>query len=166
MPERPRLELATAALALLVAGAFLVSFAVGLGDGSSVTADIEPDAPVTEAPPLAGRLEVLNASGRGGLARAATFQLREAGFDVVFFGNAPASVGDSSAVISRTGEESIARAAGAELGIRRITSDPDSTLLLDATVIVGVDWAPAEEVRPPDPDGWRARLRRWLGRSR
>ncbi|HEX6306690.1 MAG TPA: LytR C-terminal domain-containing protein [Longimicrobiales bacterium] len=165
MPERPRLELASAALVLLVSAAFLVSFAFGLGRRRAGPTAEPVESTVTDAPPGAGRLEVLNASGRSGMARAATLQLRAAGFDVVFFGNAPASAGDSSVVIARIGDAAVARSAGAELGIRRMESQPDSALFLDATVIVGVDWAPAAAARPDDPDGWRARLRRWLGRD-
>lgn len=141
MAERPRLELAAIALALLVCGAFVASFIFGLRGRSPAPGVPAPD-PVTVQPPAqsAGRLEVLNASGRAGLARAATDQLRSGGFDVVFFGNAPGSLGDSSAVIDRIGNDAVARAAARRLGISRVRTQVDTTLYLDATVVVGVDW--------------------------
>src|SRR2546426_4674170 len=50
-------------------------------------------------------VEVLNASGRAGLARTATRVLREAGVDVVYYGNAPATLGtlDSTRILVRRG---------------------------------------------------------------
>ena len=50
-------------------------------------------------------VEVLNASGRDGLARKGTRVLRRAGIDVVYYGNAPAGVGtlDSTRILVRRG---------------------------------------------------------------
>jgi hypothetical protein len=140
MPERPRLEIAGAITALLVCVAFIASFAFGLGSGRPRATDAVPDVHVVNVPAAAGRVEVLNGSGRSGMARAVTQRLRTAGFDVVFFGNAPASAGDSSVVIDRIGDDAIARAVGEHLGIARIVSQRDTTLYLDATVILGKDW--------------------------
>jgi hypothetical protein len=140
--ERRRLELFAIAIALLVCAAFLASFIFGLRGSAAPGPGIGGPEPVTEQPPArtAGRVEVLNASGRGGRARAATDQLRSGGFDVVYFGNAPGAVGDSSVVIDRTGNDAVARAAARRLGINRVRTERDTTLYLDATVIVGVDW--------------------------
>jgi hypothetical protein len=162
MAERPRLEFAAAAVALLVCAAFLASFALGLGGGRSSGGDATT---MSDAPAAAGRVEVLNASRRSGLARAATDRLRAAGFDVVYYGNAPASAGDSSLVLGRTGRDAVARAAAELLGIRRIASRPDTALYLDATIILGADWTPEPAARAADPEGWRARIGRWFGRD-
>ncbi|HSJ08443.1 MAG TPA: LytR C-terminal domain-containing protein [Longimicrobiales bacterium] len=142
MAERRRLELVAIATVLLVCAAFLASFIFGLRGGAAPAPGIGEPAPVTVQPPAraAGRVEVLNASGRGGQARAATDQLRSSGFDVVYFGNAPGAFGDSSVVIDRTGNDAVARAAARRLGISRVRTERDTTLYLDATVIVGVDW--------------------------
>ena len=140
MPERPGLEIAGAVIALLVCVAFIASFAFGLGRSGPQSFDTAPDVHVVNVPAAAGRVEVLNASGRSGMARAVTQRLRAAGFDVVFFGNAPASAGDSTVVIDRIGDDAIARAVGEHLGIARIVSQRDTTLYLDATVILGKDW--------------------------
>ena len=142
MAERPRLEIAAAALALLVSVAFIASFAVGLGRTSGRTAEpvLDPGADITDAPAAAGRVEVLNASGRSGMARAVTQRLRTAGFDVVFFGNAPEGAGDSTVVISRVADDAVARAVASHLGITRVTTQMDSALFLEATVVLGRDW--------------------------
>jgi hypothetical protein len=149
MPERARLETAGALAALLVCLAFVASFALGLGrPGSADPLRTAPDpAAAPMQPPAAGRIEVLNGSGRSGMARAVTGRLRDAGYDVVYFGNAPAGAGDSSVVFARSTDDGIARAVGASLGIARVISRPDASLLLDATVVLGRDFSPAPDGR-------------------
>jgi hypothetical protein len=163
---RPRLQPDTILL-VVTAGAcvaFIASFVLGLGGGggSAVTRGT-PAAERTAAarPPVrAGRVEVLNASGRVGLARHVTGLLRDDHFDVVSFGNAPASAGDSSVVIARVHSDAVARAVGRALGISSIRTERDTALFLDATVIVGVDWVPAAE---GTRSGWRRVLDRVRG---
>jgi hypothetical protein len=144
MSERPRLEIAGAAFALLACVAFIASFAFGLGRGGQGAGDpvLEPGMQVVDAPVAAGRVEVLNASGRSGMARAVTQRLRDAGFDVVYFGNAPASAGDSTIVLDRVGDDNVARAIARHLGIVRVATEPDTALYLEATVVLGKDWSP------------------------
>ena len=166
MPDRLERFALYAAVLLLVA--FLVSFVLGLlrpATRQGRLAGSEPARGAAAAPPAVarGRVEVLNGSGRAGLARQATEQLRTGGFDVVYFGNFRARV-DSSEVLDRTGRPAIARAAADRLGIARVRGVPDSTLLLDASVVLGRDWpkrapAPAVSGRP----GWWPTLKRWLG---
>jgi hypothetical protein len=142
MPERPRLEIAGAAFALLICVAFIASFAFGLGRGGDRDVDPAPesDMQMADPPALAGRVEVLNASGRSGMARAVTQRLRAAGYDVVYFGNAPASAGDSTIVLDRIGDDAVARAVAEHLGITRVATERDSALYLEATVILGKEW--------------------------
>ncbi len=90
------------------------------------------------------RVEVLNAAGISGMAQAATDQLRSARFDVVYFGNAAEFGRDSSVVIDRVGKPEIARNVARELGIEQVRSEPDSTLYLEATVLLGLDWRGVE----------------------
>jgi hypothetical protein len=143
-----------AATVLVVA--FAVSFVLGLfrGEVSSAAPEqvVTRDAAPEPEARVEGRVEVLNAAGRAGLARRATGELRAGGFDVVYFGNAPASAADSSVVIDRVGNLDIARAAAARLGITRVISEPDTTLLVEATVVVGVDWRAASEGAADGPD--------------
>jgi hypothetical protein len=165
MPLRDKAEVAAAAGLLLAATAFVLSFAFGLRRGP----EIPPDAARAAAPVYdersAGRLEVLNASGRGGLARAATGQLRDGGFDVVYFGNASGFDGDSSVVVDRTGNDAVARAAAQRLGIGRVRTERDTSLYVDATVVIARDWL--QRAEPPAADaGWRSRFGRWLRPSR
>ncbi len=134
----PRSQKIALALALLGIAIFIVSFIAGArerwgGDEASATA-LDP----IGSPRV--RIEVLNGAGRAGLAREATERLRDRGFDVVYFGNDRAFGRDSSVVLDRVGSEEAARAVAAALGIPAVRSDPDSTLLLEVTVILGKDW--------------------------
>lgn len=87
------------------------------------------------------KVEVLNASGQRGLARRATFALRDAGFDVVRFANDPVHR-DSTLVLSRSGRDDWAQLVARALGGARVESRPDTSRYLDATVLLGSDWRP------------------------
>lgn len=120
----------------------------------SVVARLTGDDAVHGAPsaralgdPAQVRVEVLNGAGAAGLARDATHRLRSGGFDVVYFGNASAFGQGRSVVLDRVGDPARARAVAASLGIDSVATAPDSTLLLDVTVILGADWPPPE----PEP---------------
>ncbi len=88
------------------------------------------------------RVEVLNGGGREGMARTATESLRDDGFDVVYFGNAPGEHRDSSQVLARSDQVEFARAVADALGIRHVEVEPDSNLYLDVTVVLGDEWEP------------------------
>lgn len=95
------------------------------------------------------KVEVLNASGVRGLARRATFALRDAGFDVVDFENAPGDKRDSTLVLSRSGHDDWANLVARALGGARVESRPDSSRYLDVTVLLGADWrAPTKPFHP------------------
>jgi hypothetical protein len=87
------------------------------------------------------KVEVLNASGERGLARRATFALRDAGFDVVRFDNALESR-DSTLVLSRSGHDDWADLVSRALGGAKVESRPDSARFVDVTVLLGADWRP------------------------
>ena len=87
------------------------------------------------------KVEVLNASGQRGLARRATFALRDAGFDVVRFANDPERR-DSTLVLVRSGNEDWANLVARALGGARVEARPDSSRYLDVTVLLGADWRP------------------------
>lgn len=149
---RTRLEFLGLGVAALIAIAFVASFLAGLGRDPAPSPPEAPTAVVADPPPSPVadvQVEVLNGSGRSGLARAITDRLREAGFDVVYFGNA-GSAADSSMVLARSGDEEGARAVAAHLGIATVRSQPDSTLLLDVTVLLGKDWPSPPEPPPGD----------------
>ena len=105
-------------------------------------------------------VDVRNAGGVAGMARAATDRLRGAGFDVVGIGNAGQFGLESSVVIDRVGKPETAGAVAAALGIDSVTSDPDPNLFVDVTVRLGSDWmAPQGSV-----EGTGNRLVEWLRR--
>jgi hypothetical protein len=95
-------------------------------------------------------VEVLNASAKPGDARAGTRVLRRAGIDVVFFGNAPPEVGvlDSTQILVRRGSASVGERVRAALGVGRVEVRLDSTRLLDASVLLGADFAPRLNFHP------------------
>jgi hypothetical protein len=90
-------------------------------------------------------VEVLNGGGVQGMAGRATELLRDDGFDVVYFGNAQSVAQGGSVVLARTANRDAAAEVAAALGIEVVRLEPDSTLLVDVTVLLGSDWAPAEE---------------------
>ena len=87
-------------------------------------------------------VEVLNANGRAGDARVATRILREAGIDVVYFGNASASGLDSTRIIVRRGAAKVGERVRSILGQGRVAMQLDSAKLLDVSVLLGADFAP------------------------
>lgn len=142
--------------ALGLVGAFVVS---AIADRRT---DDPPEAGLQAMTPDSGdrasvRVEVLNGAGAAGLARDATHALRAHGFDVVYFGNADRFDHPRSFVIDRTGEPEQARDVAAMLGIDSVTTTIDSSLMLEATVILGDDWPP--EAAPAPERTWQDRLR-------
>ena len=102
-------------------------------------------------------VEVLNASGRLGLARSGTRLLRRAGIDVVSFGNAPAAGGaragggpplDSTRILIRRGPVAVGERIRQALGVGIVLVRPDTTRLLDASVFLGSDFRPRAELHP------------------
>ncbi len=94
------------------------------------------------------QVEVLNASGVTGLARIATQRLRDAGIDVVYFGSdTTTGVLDTTQVVLRRGDDSLATLVRKSLGAGAIRTRADPSRLVDVTVRLGVDFAPV--VRQP-----------------
>lgn len=94
-------------------------------------------------------VEVLNASGRTGIARLGARQLRRHGLDVVFFGNADvSSPAESTRVIARRGSLKAAEAVADALGQGRVGSETDTLRRVDVTVLLGKDFRPEPELHP------------------
>lgn len=138
-PRRLRIAALAAALGLAALGG---AWALRRGDGTS--------RPAAEAPLLGGSrviVEVLNGSGKRGLARTATRVLRDAGFDVVYFG----TIGDSVRVtraMARRGDSSAAVRVVRALGVGQAVLRRDTLLRVDVTVLLGDDYQPPPGLRP------------------
>ena len=113
-------------------------------------------------------VDVRNAGGVDGMARAATDYLREAGFDVVGIGNARSFDQETSVVIDRVGNRGTAARVAEVLGIDSVASEPDPNLFVDVTVRLGAAWSipqesvPVAVVAQPERAGFIARLREFL----
>lgn len=92
-------------------------------------------------------VEVFNGSGRRGLARTATRELRKAGFDVIVFGNG----GDSvlvTQVLARRGDSIAAVRVARALGAGQARVRTDTRLRVDVTVLLGADYRPPPALHP------------------
>lgn len=99
-------------------------------------------------PPVERRIvvEVLNGSGRPGLARTATRVLRRQGIDVVSFGNGPAT--DSTVILLRRGDPAALEAVRERLGQGAARTELDATRLVDVTVLLGGNYRGPAELHP------------------
>jgi len=93
-------------------------------------------------------VEVLNATTIRGLARRATFHLRDLGFDVVASGNSGERL-DSTVVLVRSGRMDWGKLAAAGLGGARVEARPDTSRYLDLTILFGTSWQPPRETFHP-----------------
>lgn len=92
-------------------------------------------------------VEVQNTTGRRGLARAATHQLRQAGFDVIAFGSTADTAGGTE-VLVRRGDSTVALRAIQVLGAGRVRVARDTLLRIDLTIRLGADYRPPPGFRP------------------
>ncbi len=107
--------------------------------------DPQVDAPAdAKAPPNTRiKVEVLNATTTKGLARRATLFLRDRGFDVVAIGTAREQR-ETTTVLDRSKHPAWAQLIANAMGAT-VTSRPDSSRYVDATVLVGADWRPPSQ---------------------
>lgn len=123
----------------------------GLGVGAWALMRDDAGPAGAEATPLLGGdrvvVEVLNGSGRRGLARAATRALRQSGFDVVYFGTVTDSV-RTTQVLARRGDSSAAARVAKALGTGQARVHIDTLLRVDVSVLLGADYRPSPGFRP------------------
>ena len=165
------LETAAIVAFALVLGAFAASTWMRHVGGS----DAGVDPPVAEPADSVARsslerarirVQVRNGSGIPGAAAQVTEYLREAGFDVVDFGNAEEFDEPRTVVIDRIGARGRALEVAAALRGVPIRSEIDTSLYLDVTVLVGRDaesLLEGESAGSRDTPGWRRWLRRLRG---
>jgi hypothetical protein len=95
-------------------------------------------------------VEVLNSSGVSGLARRATFLLRDRGFDVVGWGNDPKGRRGETLIVDYTDKPEAADRLARVLGGGRIERGKDSLDRgLDMTVKLGSNYKPPQEAFHP-----------------
>jgi hypothetical protein len=162
------LETAAIVVFALVLGAFAASTWMRHVDGEDRRPTEAAPSDSLSPPPVERariRVQVRNASGIPGAAAEVTEYLRDAGFDVVDFGNADQSDRAETVVIDRLGSPARAREVAATLRGVPIEPGIDTTLYLDVTVLVGRDaqvlLEGADESR--NDRGWRRWLRRLRG---
>lgn len=88
-------------------------------------------------------VEVLNTTGRAGLARIGTRVLRQAGIDVVSYGSAsplPEHT-DTTRILVRRGNRAAGDRVRRALQVGTVVVQPDSTRLVDVSVLLGADFA-------------------------
>lgn len=137
---------AVALTVIVVAGAAWVVHALRSPGTTSTLAAVLPHESLPRAPEgVRIRVQVLNTTGRHGLARRATRLLRDQGFDVVDMGNGTPAL-DTTLVLDRTGHPDWAAAVAKVLGPATSRTERDSSRYLDVTVLLGRSWRP-----PPQP---------------
>lgn len=94
-------------------------------------------------------VRVVNGSQRRGLARKATFVLRDFGYDVVDYDGQGGPPLASTEIHVHTGRTEAAERVRRALGAGTITVRADSSRYVDLTIVLGRDWRPpAEPLRP------------------
>ena len=124
--ESKVLDIAIAALFILIA-AFAVSVALRVGPQPTG----RPKHPV--------RIELLNGSGRPGLAGDLASYLRDGGFDVIEVSNADRADYRNTLVVSRTEAPEPGKIVAEYLGTRHVIQQIGTQELIEVTVIVGRD---------------------------
>ena len=133
---------------VIALGALVIA---GLGAGAWVLFRGDAGKGHTDTAPLLGGdhivVEVLNGSGRRGLARVATRALRQAGFDVVYFGTVSDSIATTQ-VLARRGDSLAAARVARALGGGLARVKPDTLLRVDVTVLLGGDYRSPPGLHP------------------
>ena len=86
-------------------------------------------------------VEVINTTGKTGLARSGTRLLRSAGIDVVNYLASTDQPLDSTRIVVRRGAAAVGERVRAVLKVGRVVVQPDSTRLVDVSVQLGADFA-------------------------
>lgn len=92
------------------------------------------------------RVRVINTTSTHGLAKRATFTLRDFGYDVVDYDGDVKSPRKATLIVSHTGHEEWAQRLQRALGTGTIEARADTLRYVDFTVLLGSDWTP-----PPQP---------------
>jgi hypothetical protein len=133
-------------VAIVLVGAAWVVHALRSSTTTSTFAAVLPHDELPRAPEgVRIRVQVLNTTGKQGLARRATRLLRDQGFDVVDMGNGSPAM-DTTVVLDRSGHPQWAASVAKVLEPATSRTERDSSRYLDVTVLLGRSWSP-----PPEP---------------
>ncbi len=95
------------------------------------------------------RVRVLNGTATRGLAKRATFLLRDLGYDVVDYDTDTKAKRSHTLIRSHTGHAEWAERLRRALGTGTVEDRPEGSRYVDFTVIIGNDWkASAKSFRP------------------
>ena len=95
------------------------------------------------------RVRVVNGTDVRGLARRATFVLRDLGFDVVDFDGDAKAQRERTVILSHTNHADWAQRLQRAMSASAIEVSTDSAHYVDLTVLLGSDWkAPTQPLRP------------------
>jgi hypothetical protein len=131
---------------IVLVGAAWVVHALRSSTTTSTFAAVLPHDELPRAPEgVRIRVQVLNTTGRQGLARRATRLLRDQGFDVVDMGNGSPAL-DTTLVLDRSGHPEWAASVAKVIKPATSRTQRDSSRYLDVTVLLGRSWSP-----PPQP---------------
>lgn len=130
----------------LIAAAIALLVVAGVGvlamRRTGVPAIAQPDPSLARAPQgVRVRVQVLNGTKIRGLARRATFYLRDQGFDVVEVGTLN-DTRDTTLVLDLSGHPDWANRVARALAPARVEARPDSSRYLDIAIILGSSWRP------------------------
>lgn len=132
----------------LIVPAFLLALGCGPGDRAA-SAEHPPrsanqptavDSSIRAPRGVRIKVEVLNATRNRGLARRVTLYLRDRGFDVVAMGNS-GRLQSNTVVLDRSKHPEWATLIAKVLRADSTLERPDTSRYLDATVLIGTDWA-------------------------
>lgn len=139
-----RLLVAGVALILLVVAIAMIQRLRPRSDAGAPESPVRVTADARAPVGIRVQVEVLNGTMTRGLARRATRQLRDAGFDVVLIGTSRTPA-DSTRVIVRTGHADWAQRAARAIGGAAISVERDTLRYVDLTIVLGATYRP-----PPD----------------
>ena len=145
MTRQRMLMFGVAAVAVLAGGVFAARQVFARGGPAALLGD-------TTSAPQGQRVivEVLNSSGVAGLARRATFLLRDRGFDVIGWGNDPKGRRSETLIVDYTDKPEAADRLARVLGGAQIERGRDSLDRgLDLTVKLGSTYKPPVEAFHP-----------------
>jgi len=146
MNRQRLLFVSLACAAVAVAGAYTARRALVRGPGPEAPPGDTTSAPANQRVVV----EVLNSSGVSGLARRATFLLRDRGFDVVGWGNDPQGRHSETLIVDYTDKPEAADRMARVLGGATVERGKDSLDRgLDLTVKLGSSYRPPVEAFHP-----------------